>query len=248
MYLERLNATTLKESPFYRILGNDNDMPNCTEYCFCRAREASGDFNLQIARNSGYGSAKTWFDTTNYPKGSELKTGSIAVFNGTCGHVAFVERVINEHRALISDSRYNKNKSIRDDRYFRTLETDLICGKSTLQGVGNLIGFVYVPINDKRVSRDTGKLQVEITEPYVNARVNPNGAKTGLFIPQGIYNIMQLEDYKGGYRWAKLDDNVWVALGTWTNLYEPTIKYQEDKTDLHKLQDKLARIEAIIHE
>lgn len=223
MFLERLSADGIPELEYYEPKGkfntspawSENQMPNCTMYCYCRGYEAMSSKSpipYWVRQSSGFGHAKTWYATTTLPKGSELRTGSVAVFDGNYGHVAFVERKIDATHALISESNYDDNKSLRNWKYWRKREVELVVGKATLAGVGKLIGFIYLPINDLRTAKNTNKDQVSIIEDFVNVRVKANGdKKLGLYCPIGTYNILELKD-SGNYKWAKLDTDCWVAV------------------------------------
>lgn len=244
MYLERLSVDGLNTSQYYVPNGkfntaspySDVNLPNCTMYCYCRgyeAMEATKAF-AWVRSSGGFGNAKEWFATTTLPKGYELRDHSIAVFDGNFGHVAFIERRIDSTHALITESNYDSNKSLRNWKYWQKRVVELIVGKATLSGIGNLIGFIYLPVNDKRVLRDTSLNQIQITEEFVNVRKSANGERyQGLFCPQGIYNVLAFKD-AGNYKWAKLDTDSWVAIWdninnckvSWATIYE----IEEDKT------------------
>ena len=236
MFLERLQNYGIDKSPYY-IYKNDGGkfnpvpssksdtaMPNCTDYALCRgweASEAPKPFPIALPTSTGFGNAKTWYDKTPLPKGKELKVGSIAVFDGTYGHVAFVERVIDKTHALISQSQYDANKSLRNYKYFETREVELVVGKATLSGIGSLIGFIYLPINDIRVNRNSDKEQVEIIQQMVNVRTSPEGYvyREGCYAPMGIYNVQDKKEVNG-YMWYQLEKDHWVREGDWLKYYE----------------------------
>lgn len=244
MYLERLSVDGLSTSQYYvpngkfntASPGSDVQLPNCTMYAYCRGYEAmDATYSFPWVRSSGgFGNAKTWFATTTMPKGYELREHSIAVFDGNYGHVAFVERKIDATHALITESNYDSNKSLRNWKYWQKRSVELIVGKSTLSGIGPLIGYIYLPVNDKRASRDTSVTQVKITEEMVNVRKSPNGERhLGLYCPQGIYNVLSFKD-SGNYKWAQLDTDAWVAV--WDNINNVKVNWatiynvEEDKT------------------
>ena len=229
MFLERLSKNGIESSPYYvkggqfNTYSQANQMPNCTCYCMCRTYESTNASKpYPVAKNSlGFPSAKDWYSQSPLAKGSELKVGSIAVFDGTSGHVAYVERVIDKTHALISQSQYDSNKSLRNYKYFETKEIELVVGKATLSGVGKLLGFIYTPITDIRVKRNANKEQIEITEPMVNVRTKPNGTLTmeGCYAPMGIYDIVS-KQVVDGYTWYQLKVNHWVREGDWLKYYE----------------------------
>ena len=258
MYLERLSVFDYANNEYYAPNGKFNTrsatdsiaLPNCTMYCFLRMQEASEQTKRQnkwIRESGGFGNAKTWYDTTTLPKGSEIKDGSIAVFDGNCGHVAFVERKIDDTHALLTESNYNDNKSLRNWYFFnRRPSTELVVGKATISGVGKLLGFIYVPINDKRVAKDTAKNQVQIIEDFVNVRKEPNGDvwQKGCYCPMGIYDVVS-KKVEDNYTWYQLDENMWVREGEWLIEYNASVEDDKDKI-IAELQDKLDKIKAIL--
>lgn len=228
MFLERLQNYGMETSPYYIYGGDfnhytyDNQLPNCTTFDMLRTYEATeAKTPYPIAQNNlGFPVAKDWIKYSPLPKGSELRLGSIVCFDGNFGHVAFVERVLDKTHALISQSQYDSNKSLRNYKYFETREVKLVVGEATLDGIGKLQGFIYTPINDIRVKRDKNKEQIEITQSMVNVRTKPNGilVAQGCYAPMGIYNVedKQIVD---GYTWYQLEENHWVREGEWLKYY-----------------------------
>lgn len=254
MFLERLQSYGIDSSKYYKYGGeynpvpspkSDTALPNCTDYALCRTYEATEPSKpYPVATNGlGFPNAKYWYKQSPLAKGSELKVGSIACFDGQSGHVAYVERVIDKTHAIISQSQYTSNKSVRDYRYFETREVELIVGKATLNGVGALQGFIYTPINDIRVSRDFNSEQIEITQPMVNVRTKPNGEvyMNGCYCPMGIYNILSKQE-DGEYVWYELEKNHWVRSGDWLIYYELS-----DIANLKKENEELKRRLKEIH-
>lgn len=262
MYLERLSVFDYDNNPYYVPNGIFNThsstsgiaLPNCTMYCFLRMHEASEQTKRQnkwIKESGGFGNAKTWYDTTTLPKGTELKEGSIAVFDGNCGHVLFIEQKIDDTHAIITESNYDDDKSLRDWKFFRKREVELIIGQATLSGVGKLIGYIYIPINDGRVQRDTSKEQVEITETFVNCRKSPNGevVNKGCYIAPGIYNVISSKEVND-YMWFEIDNNHWVREGEWLVHYKVNkdyeVLYKEARRQLDEITKKIKEIEDIL--
>ena len=252
MYLERLSVDGIPELDYYKPNGTYNtsspnssvQMPNCTMYCYCRGFEAMEATSCipWVRPQGGFGNAKTWYSTTTLAKGSTLKTGSVAVFDGNYGHVAFVERKIDATHAIISESNYDDDKSLRNWKYWQKREVELVVGKSTLSGIGPLIGFIYLPINDIRVNRDKSKEQVLVKESSVRVRKTANGkVYDGLYCPLGYYNVLKYVD-KGSYKWAKLAENYFIAVYdnanncpvSWAVMYNITEEDQETIADLKK--------------
>lgn len=255
MYLERLNAPSL-ESNYYKPFGDfntsppndENQMPNCTMYCYCRAFESCRATEpFPIARNRlGFNHAKQWYGLSPLPKGSEIRTGSIACFDGNYGHVAFVERRVDNTHALISESQYDDNKSLRNYKFWQKRIVELQVGKATLSGIGALQGFIYLPINDFR-TKYTGKNQIEIIEDFVNVRISPEGrvSLNGCYCPKGIFNVLD-KAFVNGFQWFKIDDNSWIREGDWLISYfndadEFRRENEELKKDIRKVCDILER-------
>lgn len=251
MFLERLQNYGMEDSPYfvrdgkYNHYSSDNQLPNCTTYCMLRTYEATeAKEPYPVAQNNlGFPPAKDWYRSSPLAKGSELKAGSIACFDGNFGHVAYVERVIDKTHAVISQSQYDSNKSLRNYKYFETREVELVVGKATLSGVGELQGFIYAPINDIRVRRDSNKEQIEITQPMVNVRTAPNGYvyMNGCYCPMGIYNVLSKQN-DGTYTWYELEKDHWVREGEWLTYYELS-----DLASLKKENEELKRLLKEIH-
>lgn len=243
MYLERLSPSGM-DNKYYLPQGDFNtspsdsdiQMPNCTMYAYLRAFESvNASKPFPIARSTlGFGNAKTWFNQSPLKKGNEIRTGSIACFNGNYGHVAFVERKIDNNHALISESQYDADKSLRNYKYWNKRIVELEVGKATLTGVGELQGFLYLDIDDARV----GNGKVEITEDYVNVRSEPNGhlVLAGCYCPMGIYNYYQRKNVDG-YNWYEIDLGCWVREGTWLKVLE-----EDDLlNDLRKIKEIISK-------
>lgn len=244
MYLERLSDYGIDTSPYYEPngkfntspAGSDIQMPNCTIYTYLRSFEATDAKKpYPIARDrTGFGNAKTWFANSPLPKGSEIRTGAIACFDGNYGHVAFVERKIDDTHALITESQYDSNKSLRNYKYWQKRVVELVTGKATLSGVGKLQGFLYLDIDDIRTSRNTSVEQIEITEEMVNVRGKANGeiVRKGCYCPMGIYNVLSKREVDG-YMWYEIDKANWVREGDWltyygANNYDALLKENEE--------------------
>lgn len=240
MFLQRMSKVGMDSSPYYqskdfnKAKGTITDLPNCTCFCQCRSYEAlqlSSAIPMFIGYSTGgYPNAKNWYDKTTFPKGKELKSGSIAVFDGNYGHVAFVEQKIDSNHALISQSQYDDNKSLRNYKYYESKVVELTVGKATLSGIGKLIGFIYLPIEDIRTNRNTLVDQIEIIEEMVNVRTEPNGDLLcqGCYAPTGIYNALESRKVDG-YNWYKVEENAWIREGEWLIFYSGV-----EQSDLEK--------------
>lgn len=252
MYLERLSARGISQSKYYQTktfnkgLHTDNDLPNCVQYDVCRTYEAcevNKPFIMFKDRSAGgYPDAENWYNDTILPKGKDVKTGSIVCFDN---HVAFVERVNKSGTCLITDSRYDTNKDLRNDRYWRKLDgIELKIGqKPNITGIGKVLGFIYLPIKDVRVNRDTSKEQIELIEDYVNVRKSPNGDLVcdGCFAPKGIFNVISKQNLDG-YIWYEIDTNCFVRSGEWLLHYDIEQSNDELLKEIEELKNRLKKI------
>lgn len=253
MYLERLSSQGIDTSEYYvpggkyntSPSGSDVQMPNCTMYAFCRGYEMSeATERFDLARvGGGFGNAKDWYRDSPLPKGEFLMKGSIACFDGKYGHVACVERVIDENHALISESQYDPDKSLRNYKYWQKRIVELEVGKATLSGVGELQGFLYLPIKDNTTSRKN-KAQIEILEEYVNVRTSANGSikVDGCYCPMGIYDVLNQKEVDG-WIWYKIDSKSWVREGDWLKYYPEENSLKEEN---EQLKADMKRIEEIV--
>lgn len=256
MFLTRLNIFS-QDNPYYiqggrfNTFSADVQMPNCTCYAYLRMEEmmelTSPNNNL-VSSAGGFPNAKNWYNTTSLPKGQVLREGSIAVFDGNCGHVCVVEKILDPTHAIISQSQYDSNKARRDYKYWERRSAELAPGKATLAGIGKLIGFIYPPIKDVRTKRDEGKEQVQIVDDFVNVRDSADGniKNQGCYCPAGIYNVLDSKEIDG-FVWYKLDSKCWVRDGDWLVHYpEPSNEVSELKREIASLTDKLNKIKEII--
>ena len=230
MYLERLDKPVLN-SEYYVPAGTENDMPNCTKYCHDRAQEACEKTDLRLFKDidvKGFPMADTWIQHSILPTGKDLRTGSIACFSGTNGsiHVAFVERVNEDGTCLISDSRFDEDKTLRNDRFWRFVDKVVLkIGQipGGIPGVGELLGFQYLPIKDIRAERDTEKSQIVVFDTGLRCRTNYGKdapiVNEGCYVPVGIYDVLETAE-ADGYTWCKVEEGHWIAHDpSWANLY-----------------------------
>ncbi|MBR3036439.1 MAG: CHAP domain-containing protein [Lachnospiraceae bacterium] len=243
MFLERLIQTGMQDNPYWYSLDynwfakNDLWLPNCTCFSCGRSSEAAGrNVKLQIPR----GNAQTWYDASNWIGSRTPKVGAIAVWGGgKYGHVGVVERINSDGSVLISQSNYTRaSKEAMIANYFVIGTYKPEVGKVTKHIGWTFLGYLINPyIDDKRVSRNPNRRQVEIHEERVRARKSPNGEiYKGLFIPMGTYNIL---DQDGD--WVKVDDAVWFSLGSWSKVYEPDNELYRELQDLIAKRDELNR-------
>ena len=257
MYLERLGVFDYDNNPYYKPNGEFNTrsatdplaMGNCTMFAFLWMHEAcelEKRINDWIRKSGGFGNAKTWYDTTTLPKGSEIRTGSIAVFDGNCGHVAPVVRKVDDKHGYLIESNFTENKALRDWHFFNCRGiTELEVGKATIKGCGKLLGFIYLPIHDIRVDRDTTKYQVQVTEEKVNVRKTANYGELvskGCYCPMGIYNVVSVIVDAEGYKWYELEKGHWIREGHWT------VDLPADSSELEQLRKENTELKARLEE
>ena len=240
MFLERLIQTGMKDNPIYYSLTyswfakDDLWLPNCTAFACSRSSELCGrNVKAEIPR----GNAQTWYENSKWIGSAIPRVGAIGVWGGgKYGHVGIVERVNKDGTVLISQSNYTRaSKASMIANYFVLGTYRCEVGKVT-KGIGwTFLGFLLNPyVNDIRVKRDESKKQVEVFEERVRARKSPNGdIYKGLFIPMGIYNVLE----ENG-DWLRVDDNVWFSKGTWAKVYQPDSLKKE-------LADLIAQRDAI---
>lgn len=234
MFLERLVSTGMQGNPYWYSLDYnwfakaDLWLPNCTTFCCGRVSEECGkNVKAEVPR----GNASSWYDASKWVGSKTPKVGAIACFAGSLGHVAIVERINADGSVLLSQSNYNRGTTAeRNANYFQLVTTNLIPGKQASKVGLKFQGYLLNPyVVDKRVERDKSKRQVEVTMEKVRARKFAGGeAYTGLFIPIGVYNILE----ESG-DWLRVDDEVWFSKGEWAQIYEP------EQTSLSSLVEKL---------
>lgn len=228
MFLERLNKNGIKGNKFYydaeysAFTASNIQMPNCTAYAYGR----SGEIANQNIRPSGLSknNAKNWYvnSSSTWVRSSTPKVGAVACWTGDLGHVAIVERVMDDGSCLVSQSNYTRDSSKMDANFFQLKQYKMEVGKVT-SGVGLVFqGYLLNPFVDLNiVERDTSKNQVKVLAEQIRARKAPNGeAYEGLYIPMGLYDV--LDTKVDGYTWAKIADDVWFATNDdekWTETY-----------------------------
>lgn len=255
MYLTRFSREGIDGNKYYYEAPYNTENPsiqlsNCT--CFSQGR--GQELNLSDAKAIGsnaigtFGNAKTWYAKSSLPKGQEIKEGCIVVYDGNYGHVLVVEKILERYSdthclCIISQSNYVEDRSKNNPNYYQTLKYDIEMGVKT-QGVGLIpIGCLYPNQDDKRVSRDESKHQVEITYDKLRARTDLMEWHKGLYIPTGIYNVIKKErnEIDGvEYDVVKLDKNVWCAL-----VDDCYIEYQKEKEKATTYDDLLSDIRKI---
>lgn len=240
-----------QDKKYCRGKGTDNDLPNCTQFDVCRTYEicqVDEPFLMFKGRGAGgFPPATTFYQDTVLPKGSILKDFSIACFEK---HVAFIEQVNPDGTCLLSDSRYDQNKTLRNERYYRSVDNvRLKVGQySNLPNntaIGKFLGCIYIPVNDVRVQRNESVEQVRITERYVNVRNKPNGdiVISGCYAPMGIFNVLSSQKVDD-YTWYEIDKGCYVREGDWLTHYEAN-NYEKLLKENEELKERLRKIKEL---
>lgn len=90
-------------------------LSNCTGFVWGRACEASGEY-LRIGFHKGRDwpsdAVNWWTAEDGFERGQQIRLGAVPVWErigkpNSDGHVAFVERIVNEKECFISQSKYN---------------------------------------------------------------------------------------------------------------------------------------------
>ncbi len=255
MFLERLNSTGMMGSKYWydrnwnKGAKTVNGLANCT--CFCvgeiyEQSEKPSAFQLFGGLYSNPGAfpvAKNWYSLWVGKKGIEPKIGGVCVWgaNKGDGHVAYVldTKDVGKDGAWVKVCQSNFG-----GKYFEVKEYTVKKGVVTA-GVGYpYIGCCYNAVNDKRTTRNTDLLQVQVKADMLNVRDDNGKAYSGRFCPKGLYTI--LDTKKDDYTWAKIDNNCWIALNDkdgWTVTYQPTsnISLEQRYTALLNAYDILSQ-------
>lgn len=259
MYLKRLSSNGIKGNKYWYSkewnhgYTGDIALPNCTTYAVGEVYEESevtSPFKMFTDRNATYfPNAKEFYNKWTGQKGIVPKEASIVCWGGTSdkyGHVAIVTKVeqlaTNKWRIQVAQSHYKGT-------YFEVKTYTVEPNKKT-SGIGYVYnGCCYVNVRDLRTTRNQDKSQVEVLVDMLSVRHTPNGSKyLGRYCPQGLYNILDTQ-VAGDYTWAKLDEDMWVALNdkdNWTKTYLITTNDDKDKEiailekQVNELQNQVA--------
>lgn len=206
--------------------------------CYYSGISTKDQIEKPMFNRSGYGNAVTWLTDTLWETGTEPKVGAIMVYGSSYGsgygHVRVVEAINGN---TITYSGANESKLMA----FKNLV------KPTISKTG-FLGYIYNPyvdtFNVETVERDEAKNQVEVLADTLKCRNGANGTYLGYFAEKGLYDIKATE-INGDYTWAKLADNIWIALNDnegWTKTYyasNESSDYEDMYNDLKSKYDTL---------
>ena len=180
----------------------------CTFYAYYRCGEEGLPYPTWWDRATETGSftnAKDWLE--NYrdpwePKGADYTpvAHDIVVFNGTYGHVAFIEKV-EGNKALLSQYMNGKEDS------FSNYSWEI--GASY---TGPLLGYLHCPYDSlEPVSRNNEVDQIQTSDMTLRIRNKPslNGDVVG-HVGIGYYNVLSKTE-ADNYVWYEISKGKWCA-------------------------------------
>ena len=192
----------------------------CTYGVYYRCKEIGWPFPCHYYSGvPGYGDAKDWPENANpqwevhyiskEPNYIPIP-GDICVFNGTHGHVIFIEERLGGTKYRISQ--WNKDS---DGRYSSDIWNlgEKIIGR--VYPTGPVKAYMHYKLNYiiEPVAKNTSVDQLEVIKDTVYMRNEPglSGIKLGFAIP-GFYNTYNAA-VNDGYTWYKISssNNIWIA-------------------------------------
>lgn len=197
---------------------NTDSTYQCTWYSFYRALEVGYSPPCWYDRDTEFGSytnAKDWL--ANYRDPWEVKgldytaqAGDIVVYDGTYGHVQFMET-----NTMYSEYANGNPESFKN-------------GKLNEYYNKNILGYLHFPLEAvEPVERNTSVNQIQTTDAELRIRTKPslNGEVVG-YVQLGFYNVLDQKN-ADGYIWYKLAKDRWCA--NVSTIYLPS-----DETDIIK--------------
>ena len=190
MFTPRLTKEGMKDNPYwysseYNFSGESLKLPNCTCYCLGRSSEIAGRNVKREMFPDLIPNATNWYSMCKWEHGSVPKLGAIAVWSGTVGHVAIVEKINKSGTITVSQSNYEEKKNYNSANYFQTRTYNMTVGKKT-QGVGLIFkGYIYNPY----VEDDMGLVKFEKDPEYEykwSVDGNPFGDKYDITTQKGF--------------------------------------------------------------
>ena len=197
---------------------NTDSTYQCTWYAFYRALEVGFSPPCWYDRDTEFGSytnAKDWL--ANYRDPWEVKgldytaqAGDIVVYDGTYGHVQFMET-----NTMYSEYANGNPESFKN-------------GKLNEYYNKNILGYLHFPLETvEPVERNTSVNQIQTTDAELRIRTKPSlsGEVVG-YVQLGFYNVLDQKN-ADGYIWYKLAKDRWCA--NVSTIYLPS-----DETDIIK--------------
>lgn len=162
IFVPRLTKEGMLNNPLwysseYNFSGESLKLPNCTCYCLGRSSEIAGKNVKREMFPDVIPNATRWMELNKWEHGSTPKLGAIAVWQGTAGHVAIVEKINSTGTVTVSQSNYEEKKNYNSPNYFQTRTYKMEVGKKT-SGVGLIFkGYIYNPYVEEDMSLITIK-------------------------------------------------------------------------------------------
>lgn len=214
----------------------------CTWYVYWRYFQVFGVYPCYHDRKkktAGYNNAKTWLD--NYKDATPhwfakepkiaFKQGDIIVFDGTYGHVVFVEEVVDNDHCFISQYNLSHPEQFSNDVWERggILEGDPY---NTGKPLGLLRCKTISP-----VERNEYTDQVYVNEPTLRVRLEPNlGGQFYCYCPSGYFNVYD-ESEADGYKWLEIEQGKYIADVGWDGTNG--VQYYKAKDSLDSYIEKI---------
>lgn len=171
----------------------------CTWYCYFRAIEEFGEapcwYNGSGDKGTGYyRNAKYW---ANHLRGNwvlkslsnyDVVHGDIIIYDGTYGHVAFVEEVYPNGNILLSN--YNRIENGKFTLKFWTCTVDSSC---QLKGCGKVLGVAHLNSNISTAPNSTNKNYITTNDAITKMAEDVIAGKYGNGYSRqvNIYNAIQ---------------------------------------------------------
>ena len=180
---------------------NVESVYQCTWFVFYRCLSVGFSEPCYFDRETKTGSytnAKDWL--ANYREPWEAKgldytpvAGDIVVYDGTYGHVQFME----------TDTMYSEYANGNPDSFRNGKLADYN---------GKILGYLHYPLNTVQpVDRNTSVNQIQTTDSELRIRTKPSlkGEIVG-YVQLGYYDVLDTKQ-NDGYTWYKLDKDRWCA-------------------------------------
>lgn len=212
MWVPRTRPVEVGEAPYE---WNIPSVYQCTWYSYYRALEVGMSppcYWDRDTRTGSYTNAKEWLKNFREPwevKGLDYTpvAGDIVVYDGTYGHVQFME----------TDTMYSQYAN-GDPNSFRNGKLE--------EYKGVKLGYLHYPLNAVTpTERNTSTNQIQTTNTNLRIRTKPSlsGEVVG-YVQLGYYNVLESKD-ADGYTWYKIAKDRWCA--NITTVYLPS-----DDTDI----------------
>ena len=180
---------------------NTDSIYQCTWFAYYRALEVGFSAPCWWDRNTQTGSytnAKEWLSNYREPwevKGLDYvaKAGDIVVYDGTFGHVQFMETDVMYSEYANGDPQSFRNGKLQDYK-------------------GTILGYLHFPLATvEPTERNTSVNQIQTTDAELRIRTKPSlkGEIVG-YVQLGYYDVLDTKQ-ADGYTWYQLAKDRWCA-------------------------------------